>query len=220
MPTASREDYLKRIYRLQTRQGDEPVGMGDLARAVGVAAGSVTGMVKALVEMGLVSYEPYIGVRLTQQGERIALHVLRRHRLVEAFLVSTLGLDWSAVDAEAEAIEHVISDELLEHIDVFLGRPQFDPHGDPIPDADGRVTRIPYRPLDRCLAGEHVRISRVSDQDSAFLQFIDRIGLKPGARALVVAIDAEAQTVTVDPVEGQPVALSADAAAKLLVERL
>lgn len=220
MPTANREDYLKRIYRLQARHGEQPVPMGKLAAAVGVAAGSATGMVKTLVDMGLVVYEPYVGVRLTDQGERIALHVLRRHRLIEAFLVKTLGLDWSAVDAEAEAIEHVVSEELLEHIDAFLGRPRFDPHGDPIPDAEGKLAVRRHQPLDQCEAGQRIRVSRVSDQDAAFLQFLDRVGLRPGAEAVVEAVDQDAQTLAISAPDRPTVNLSSSAAAKVMVETL
>jgi DtxR family transcriptional regulator, Mn-dependent transcriptional regulator len=220
MPTANREDYLKRIYRLQGRQGDHPVAMGKLAAEVGVSAGSATGMVKTLVEMGLVDYEPYVGVRLTDQGERIALHVLRRHRLIEAFLVKTLGLDWSAVDPEAEAIEHVVSEELLEHIDAFLGRPRFDPHGDPIPDAEGKLAVRRHQPLNQCEVGQRIRVSRVSDQDAAFLQFIDRVGLRPGAEATIEAVDQDAQTIALRAADREPVNLSAAAAAKVMVETM
>src|SRR5438046_8279 len=138
MASRTVENYLKALYSEQQRAGDELVSMGRLASAMGVVPGTVTTMVKALADSGLVSYEPRGGVRLTRGGEQLALHVLRRHRLVELFLVKVLGLDWSEVHAEAEELEHAVSDKVLERIDALLEHPRVDPHGDPIPPARGR----------------------------------------------------------------------------------
>lgn len=220
MPTTSREDYLKRIFMLEQEHPDEAVAMGELAQAVEVAAGSATGMVKTLVDMGLVDYEPYVGVRLTEQGRKIAIHVLRRHRLIEAFLVQTLEVDWSEVDREAEAIEHVISEQLLEKIDLYLGHPTVDPHGDPIPDARGRFARLRTRNLAHCQLGQRVRIARVMDQDPQFLQFIERIGLKPGVQMSVQSIDPQAQVLVVATAQQEAINLSLHAAGKLMVDVL
>src|SRR5881397_7753 len=138
MPSSTVEDYLKQIY-LEQQQGPagQLVSMGKLAASMGVVPGTATSMVKALADSGLVDYEPRSGARLTRGGEQLALHVLRRHRLVELFLVKVLGLDWSEVHAEAEELEHAISDKVLERIDAFLDHPRVDPHGDPIPSAKG-----------------------------------------------------------------------------------
>ena len=133
MPSITVENYLKQLYLEQQNKPDELVSMGKLATAMNVVPGTATTMVKALADSGLVEYEPRGGVRLTRGGEQLALHVLRRHRLVELFLVKVLGLDWSEVHPEAEELEHAISEKVLEKIDTLLGNPSVDPHGDPIP---------------------------------------------------------------------------------------
>src|SRR6476661_2815846 len=138
MPSSTVEDYLKSLYT-QQRGGGDLVAMGALATAMNVAPGTATAMVKTLADAGLVDYEPRGGVRLSAKGEKLALHVLRRHRLVELFLVEVLGLDWSEVDQEAEELEHAISDKVLEKIDDVLGHPEVDPHGDPIPNPKGKI---------------------------------------------------------------------------------
>src|SRR6202035_469312 len=154
--------------------------MGRLATAMGVVPGTATSMVKALSDSGLVEYEPRGGVRLTRSGEQLALHVLRRHRLVELFLVKVLGLDWSEVHDEADLLEHAISDKVLERIDAHLGHPSVDPHGDPIPTAKSKLDAPPLPSLADCEMHRTVRIARVLDQGAAFLQFADRCGLTPG----------------------------------------
>ena len=144
MASSTVEDYLKQIYLMQpTPSPAELVSMGKLATAMGVVPGTATSMIKALADSGLVQYEPRGGVRLTHGGEQLALHVLRRHRLVELFLVKVLGLDWSEVHAEAEELEHAVSDKVLNKIDAYLGHPSVDPHGDPIPSAKGKVAEPP-----------------------------------------------------------------------------
>src|SRR5580765_6417701 len=133
VPSVTVENYLKQLYLSQQEEPERLVAMGKLAGAMGVVPGTATTMVKALADSGLVSYEPRGGVRLTRAGEQLALHVLRRHRLIELFLVKFLDLDWSEVHAEAEELEHAVSDKVLEKIDALLGHPVVDPHGDPIP---------------------------------------------------------------------------------------
>src|SRR3954468_10456586 len=133
MPSSTVENYLKTLYAEQQAAGGDLVPMGALAAAMNVAPGTATAMVKALADAGLADYEPRGGVRLTAKGEKLALHVLRRHRLGGLFLVEVLGLDWSEVDEEAEELEHAISDKVLDRIDALLKFPQVDPHGDPIP---------------------------------------------------------------------------------------
>src|SRR5207248_5031675 len=168
MPTSTVEDYLKQIYlEQQSAPADELVSLGKLASSMGVVPGTATSMIKALADSGLVNYEPRGGSRLTRGGEQLALRVLRRHRLVELFLVKVLGLDWSEVHPEAEELEHAISDKVLEKMDAALGHPSVDPHGDPIPSAKGQVTLSPMSSLADCPLNVSLRVARVLDQDSS-----------------------------------------------------
>src|SRR5207249_1703684 len=146
--------------------GDERlVTMGNVASALGVTPGTATTMVKALAESGLAEYAPYSGVRLTAAGERLAGLVLRRHRLVESFLVEVMGMSWAEVHDDAEQLEHVVSDRLIDRIDQMLGRPTHDPHGDPIPTADGEITARHLDSLLTCPLGTPLKVTRISDQD-------------------------------------------------------
>ena len=198
MPSSTVEDYIKRLYSEQQQHAPgELVPMGRLAEVMAVVPGTVTTMIKALADSGLVEYEPRAGVRLTPGGERLALHVLRRHRLVELFLVRTLGLDWSEVHDEAEELEHAISEKVLERIDALLGYPAADPHGSPIPSANGEVARDHTLTLAACAPGRSYRIARVADADARFLQFAEKQGLIPGALVRVEASDASAEAVVV-----------------------
>jgi DtxR family Mn-dependent transcriptional regulator len=220
MATSTVEDYVKQIYVEQAGAGQgQLVPMGRLAAAMGVVPGTVTTMIQALAKSGLVEYEPRGGVRLTRGGEQLALHVLRRHRLVELLLVQVLGLDWSEVHDEAEELEHAISDKVLERIDALLGRPSVDPHGDPIPSAKGIVARgRSRRPLSECPPGFAGRVARVVDQDAAFLQFVERCGLKPGVAITIETRDDLADAVSVRPAGRKAITLGTAAAAKILVE--
>ena len=219
LPSSTVENYVKQIY---LEQLEAPAGalvsMGKLASAMGVVPGTATAMVKALEDAGLVEYEPRGGARLTRGGEKLALHVLRRHRLVELFLVKVLGLDWSEVHAEAEELEHAISDKVLEKMDVALGRPSVDPHGDPIPSAKGKVDLPRYASLADCEMNRPMRVARVIGQDPAFLQFVDRCGLVPGVAVTVEVRDGLADAVWVRPGAQRPLTLGTAAAAKILVE--
>jgi DtxR family Mn-dependent transcriptional regulator len=214
------ENYLKQLFAEQQRSGSELLPMGQLAQAMGVAPGTATSMVKTLADAGLVQYEPRDGVRLTAPGERQALNVIRRHRLVELFLVQVLGLDWSEVHIEAEELEHAISEKVLEKIDALLGHPQFDPHGDPIPGARGKLLRLDHPNLVECPLHTPLRLSRVLAQDAEFLQMLDRLGLVPGAAVVVESRDRLADAVAVKPAGRRAVTLGASAAAKILVEPL
>ncbi len=197
MPSSTVEDYIKRLYTEQQQAPGELVPMGRLADAMAVVPGTVTTMIKALADSGLVEYEPRAGVRLTAGGERLALHVLRRHRLVELFLVRTLGLDWSEVHDEAEELEHAISEKVLDRIDALLGHPTVDPHGSPIPRANGEVAREETLTLAASHAGRSYRIARVADSESQFLQYAERHGLVPGAQIDVENTDEAAEAVSV-----------------------
>lgn len=220
MPSSTVENYLKTLYSEQQQSHGELVPMGTVAVAMNVAPGTATSMVKALAESGLVDYEPRGGVRLSAKGEKLALHVLRRHRLVELFLVEVLGLDWSEVDEEAEELEHAISDKVLAKIDALLEHPKVDPHGDPIPTSQGKVPRRSLLSLIECELGEPLRVARVLDQNPQFLQFIDRHNLRPGTEIIVRSRDEIADSVAVHPKHQQAVTLGASAAAKILVESL
>jgi DtxR family transcriptional regulator, Mn-dependent transcriptional regulator len=218
MPSSTVEDYLKQIYLMQLdAPAPELVSMGKLAAAMGVVPGTATSMIKTLADSGLVQYEPRGGVRLTPGGERLALHVLRRHRLVELFLVKVLGLDWSEVHAEAEELEHYVSDKVLDRIDACLGRPRVDPHGDPIPSAKGKVTEPRHQSLATCAVERRFRVARVIDQDAAFLQFVERCGLMPGVSVSVQVRDKLADAIWVRPGERRAIPLGTSAAAKILV---
>ena len=184
-PTSTVEDYLKCVL-VQQESADDLVGMGQIASRLDVAPGTVTAMMKALAESGLVEYEPYSGVRLTEGGRRLGVHVLRRHRLIELFLVRVLGFDWSEVHAEAELLEHSVSDRLIERIDEMLDFPSVDPHGDPIPDRSGVLEEVAVRTLPMCAQGAAHVVARVSDQSADFLREMERVGLVPGAEVSVV----------------------------------
>jgi DtxR family Mn-dependent transcriptional regulator len=216
-PSHTVENYLKAIYQAQSAlpEANTLVPMGQLAAALGVVPGTATTMVKALAESGLVRYEPYAGVRLTKAGEKLAALVLRRHRLVELFLVKVMGMSWTEVHDEAELLEHAVSDRLIDRIDEMLGRPAVDPHGDPIPDAEGTVARPTYETLMTCPINQPVRVSRVSDQDREFLEFIERHDLKPGAVVEVAERDAAADSVRVKG--AREFTIGARAASKILV---
>lgn len=220
MPTSTVEDYLKAILiQEQPLERGQLVTMGQIGGALEVAPGTVTAMVKTLEKDGLLSYEPYAGVRLTENGRRMALHVLRRHRLIELFLVEVLDLDWSEVHEEAERLEHAMSDKLIDRVDKLLGYPSVDPHGDPIPDGQGEM-REPKAmvSLGDTEAGRQYRVARVGDQDEAFLRFVERYGLKPGTRITVEECEPVADAVTLRPHGGKTIALGGEAAAKLWVE--
>lgn len=218
MPSSTVENYLKQLYLEQQQTSDRLVPMGKLATIMRVVPGTATSMVKTLADSGLVTYEPREGVRLTQGGEQLALHVLRRHRLVELFLVKVLGLDWSEVHAEAEELEHAISDKVLARIDEILCHPSVDPHGDPIPSAEGSVLDLHLQSLADCPPGTRLRIARVVDQDPPFLQFVNRCGLTPGVLVTVESRDPLADAVLIRSDSNPSVTLGTTAAAKILVE--
>ena len=234
MPTSTVEDYLKTILLAELRHpsrrspdggsAEEPardlVNMGQIAAALELAPGTVTAMVKTLEKDGLLIYEPYSGVRLTAAGRLSALHVLRRHRLIELFLVEALGLDWSEVHQEAERLEHAMSDKLIDRVDALLGYPSVDPHGDPIPDSAGRFRQGELISLAECPPGDAFRIARVSDQGEEFLRFVERKGLKPGSTVTVHPPDPSAGAVTIQPERRPEVTIGNEVAAKLWVESI
>jgi DtxR family Mn-dependent transcriptional regulator len=214
------ENYLKAIFHgeSQLTEGQRLLPMGQLASALGVAPGTATTMVKALAESGLVEYEPYNGVRLSAAGEKLAAMVLRRHRLVELFLVRIMGMPWDEVHDEAELLEHVVSDRLIDRIDDMLGRPAVDPHGDPIPGPEGQITRRAFDSLLTCPLNTRLVITRVTDQDPAFLRFIERHDLKPGQTIEVEARDEVSDSVRLKGPSAEPITIGMRAASKVLVD--
>jgi DtxR family Mn-dependent transcriptional regulator len=213
------ENYLKAIYIAQGANDDAHglVPMGHLASALGVVPGTATTMVKTLAESGLVRYEPYMGVRLTPAGERLAALVLRRHRLIEQFLVQVLGMDWTEVHDEAERLEHAVSERLIDRIDEMLGRPAVDPHGDPIPGPEGELARQTYPDLLTAPVRRALVVTRVTAQDPEFLRFIEQRDLKPGQQVEIEARDPASDSVTVRSHTGQLTTIGARAASKVLV---
>ncbi len=218
MPTSTVEDYLKCILLEEQREEGERVPTGRIARALAVTPGTATAMVKTLADGGLVDYEAYGGVRLTGPGRQLALHVLRRHRLIELFLVQVLKVDWSEVHAEADRLEHAVSDSLVERMDEMLGRPAVDPHGDPIPTAALEVPAAGSETLADLALGRRARVARVADQEADFLRLVERLGLRPGARVKIVARDDAADTIEVELDRGAVARLGLRAAGKIYVE--
>ena len=182
--TRSVEDYLKAIYRLST--GDHPAATSDIANHLDLSAPSVSGMMKRLSEQGLVEHVPYKGVVLTAEGRRQALRMVRRHRMIEAYLVRFLGYDWDTVHDEAERLEHAVSDTMVDRMAEALDNPTVDPHGDPIPATDGSFAEPETVPLASVTAGELVEIVRVQTGDPEQLRYLASIGLRPGVRATVI----------------------------------
>ncbi len=183
--TSAIEDYAKAIYALELR-GDEAVTTNALAERMGVTPASASGMVKRLGELGLVDHQPYRGVSLTEDGRRVALEVMRHHRLLELYLVKSLGVPWDRVHEEAEVLEHVLSDELEELIAAKLGDPTVDPHGDPIPTRDLTIVEAVTESLQTLEAGDRGIFTRVSDSDPEMLRFLGERGIAPGDRLEVV----------------------------------
>ena len=222
MPTLTVENYLKTILQLESplESGERvSVSTGEIARVLAVAPGTATSMMKALESEGLVRYRPYAGVSLRPKGRQLALHVLRRHRIVELFLVEILGMDWSEVHEDAEHLEHAVSDRVLERLDQLLGHPTVDPHGDPIPLASGKLPRrdlillTEKRPGDRCV------IARLLDQSAGFLETAETRRLVPGTEVVVEDHSAELDVVKIR-VESEAISLSTVVASKIAVREV
>ena len=199
------EDYLKTIYGLA--QQESPVSTSRLAEAREVKPASATGMIRRLAKLRLVDYEKHHGVTLTADGERIALEVIRHHRLIELYLIKALGFSWDEVHEQADILEHVISEKLEERIAAALGYPQFDPHGAPIPSKDGVMASVPWRPLTALAVGETARVSRImDDEDGALLRYLADLGLK---------LNAKIEVIHIAPFDG-PLTLQVDAEEQLI----
>ena len=216
MPSLTMENYVKAIYQLGGHISNQVVATGAIAQQLAVSPGSVTAMLKTLRDAELVEYAPYEGVRLTLSGKKLALRVLRRHRLIELFLAHTLELSWDEVHEEAEHMEHAVSDRLVDRIDDYLGHPQTDPHGDPIPKSDGTVETAMGNALTEWPVGNAFRLVRVLEQSSEFLRFLTDSGLNLSAVGQVIEHAPFAATTTVQ-IDGRTTVLSEHVAEKLIV---
>ncbi len=216
MPSLTIENYVKTIYQICGSSEQRPASTGEIANALAVSPGTVTSMLKTLAESGLATYTPYEGVRLTASGDALGLRVLRRHRLIEQFLVTTLNLSWDEVHEEAENMEHAVSDWLVDRIDEYLGFPESDPHGDPIPRADGTIAKPAYRRLTEFPVGEEFRLVRVVDQSPEFLRYLSDAGLQLDTEGELAEYGSESGVLSVR-VGASTVTLGEDAADKLLV---
>ena len=197
------EDYLKTIYKLQ--QDGESVSTSDIARAMDVSSASVTNMVKRLAQLNLVEYESYRGVTLTETGEKVALEIIRHHRLLELYLREVMGYSWDKVHEEAEHLEHHISEEFEDKLDEILGYPTHDPHGDPIPTREGQIADVTTDPLAEVQPGQSVRIQRVSDTDPEMLSYLEEMGLLPGTSVEIVQKEPFHGPITVRLNKGEQV---------------
>jgi DtxR family Mn-dependent transcriptional regulator len=182
--TRSVEDYLKAIYQLSPE--GRPASTSEIANLLALSPPSVTGMIKRLSEHGLLEHVPYRGVQLTDEGRRAALRMVRRHRLIEAYLVEFLGYSWDTVHEEAERLEHAVSEKMVERMAAALGNPSVDPHGDPIPSAEGLIQELACTPLSDVSVGEVVEIHRVHASQPERLRYIASLGLRPGVQVRVV----------------------------------
>ena len=223
MPSLVVENYLKGLYQIGQSVEEDWVPTGKLAEALKVSPGTATSMLKSLAEENppLVKYKAYQGVKLSKEGKEIALRVLRRHRLIELFLVTTLNLSWDQVHEEAENMEHAVSDMLVDRIDDFLGHPTSDPHGDPIPSRTGemRTAAVVTVPLSDCNPPEVVELVRVIKQDAAFLQYLSKSKLTIGSVITITENNPAAEIITLQTGDNT-ISLGHPAAESLLVKRV
>ena len=216
MLSSTVENYLKELFLLDPN-GVKEVATGELAKSLDVTPGSATSMIKSLAQSGLVEHRPHYGVKLTEQGRSQAVHVVRRHRIVELFLVKILGMDWSEVHKEAEQLEHVVSDEVIAKMDDLLGHPTHDPHGDPIPSPDGTLPVRTLQLLSFCKRGDSVSIARIGNQDTSFLKFAEDNGLLLGKTIEITNRNETADSITIQS-QGKELVLGLAAARRIEVE--
>lgn len=217
MNSFTEENYLKAIYKLLER-GEKKISNTSIARLVETSSASVTDMLKKLSDKKLIAYEKYKGVSLTSSGRKVAVAIIRKHRLWECFLVEKLGFKWDEVHVIAEQLEHIHSDHLVEKLDDFLGHPRFDPHGDPIPDARGNFHPVQTRPLSSVAANERVVITGVIDHGTSFLRYLSKHDLSLGQKIIVREIQEFDQSMKIG-ISGKASSLliSKDVANNLLV---
>lgn len=221
MASLTVENYVKTIHLIAAREagtdGLSVVSTGQIAKEMGVSPGTVSGMIKTLTEAGLTTHTPYEGVRLTEPGARLALKVIRRHRLLETFLVRTLNMPWDEVHEEAEHMEHAVSDRLIDRLDDYLNLPAVDPHGDPIPRADGTVPTVLGQPLKNMPAAKFFRVVRVTDQDPKFLRYLTDCGVVLNAVGEVLENRPESGAVSFQ-LDGKRQILGHEAAGRVIVD--
>ena len=214
-PSSSVEDYVKAIWELA---GANAASTKEISDRLRVAGASVTNMLGRLKEMGLVNYERYHGASLTEEGCAQALGLVRRHRMIESFLLEQLGYSWGEVHEEAERLEHAVSDEFTERLAEFLGHPRRDPHGDPIPRADGTIEQDDSFHLNEAAVGQRVRISRVSHENTSILDYLEKQGLILGRILTVKEVRTLDGVVTIEDEEGNSYSLGRPLAASIFVE--
>ena len=216
MLSRSEEDHIKAVHALL--QKGQSASTTDVAERLGIKASSVTVMLKKLAEKGLMKHQPYYGVQLTAKGNVAALKLVRKHRLWETFLVQRLGFGWDEVHDVAEQMEHVSSDKLTNSLDDYLGNPSFDPHGDPIPDRNGKVKSRTSKPLTECAIGDRVRIAAVKDPSDPLLHLLDQKGIGIGMVFTIETQQAFDGSVELRSKQGPTCSLSAQVAEQLHVE--
>lgn len=212
--TDSIEDYLKAIHKVQKES--DAVSTSELAEHLDISPASVSGMTKKMADMNLVEHKPYEGVSLTEHGEKIALEVVRHHRLIERFLTEALDISWDQVHEEAERLEHVISEELEDRMEEFLDHPDTDPHGSPIPSREGTIERPPSKPLSEMDAGESALIYEVSDHDSDLLRYLAQKNLFPGTKVTYISEEPYSGGVNLEA-NGQNITIGSEAASYIQV---
>ncbi|MGN6640988.1 MAG: metal-dependent transcriptional regulator [Mucilaginibacter sp.] len=214
MNTFTEENYLKAIYHLSIKT--ESVSTNQIAASLNTKAASVTDMLKKLAEKELINYAKYQGVTLTSAGEKIALNIIRKHRLWEYFLVEKLNFKWDEVHEVAEELEHISSKELIDRLDDFMGNPKYDPHGDPIPDSNGRFKAHELKPVSSIEVNKTGMISGVRDHSTAFLQYLEKMGLTIGKKIKVEEVNTYDHSVTLH-VEDRKIHISREVANNLLI---
>lgn len=217
MASSTVENYLKQILMVNLDENCTKVTMGKVASELSVTPGTATSMVKNMERDGWLKYYPRQGVALTRKGRKLAMNMLRRHRLLETFLVETLGFDWSEIHVEAEELEHAISEKVVEKLDLFLGRPRYDPHGHPIPSKGGVIQRPSSRTLQSCKLGMKVKIDSILDQESDFLKFARDKKLLPGKEVVIMSSEKVADAITLRVGRNSPFSLGFRSAEKILV---
>jgi len=195
MISASVEDYLKAVYYLQEETGE--VSTSKLSELLNIQPASVTGMVKRMAGMNLLLYKPYRKIKLTAKGRREALKILRRHRLIELFLVNIMGLPWNRVHDEAEKWEHVVSDYVVERMEQLLGHPSHDPHGAPIPNKSGTIKRNKSISLAECPVSAEGIVAEVDDKDADLLHYLEQIGIRPGIKLKIASVESAGGVITI-----------------------
>jgi DtxR family Mn-dependent transcriptional regulator len=219
MVSFTEENYLKIIYKLSA-ETDSEISTNAVAELTQTKAASVTDMLRKLSEKQLVSYQKYQGVRLTEKGEEVALKVIRKHRLWEVFLVNKLGFNWDEVHEIAEELEHINSEELVQRLDEFLDCPQFDPHGDPIPDKNGKMPEFGYKNLSGISINQQVVMMGVAQHSTSFLQYLAKIGLNLGVNITVLEINDFDKSMTINNGGNSNCFISHEVAKNILVKNV